>query len=194
MSIVTFYNYTQLVNTLNTTASQKNTGFTAYLQKTYLFTSEVKEATKGSVVAGIKGIDGNNGKPVRDVNETIFPQDSVKLLSATVKLKWETSGKVFGTKLFVVHTALNDTIYKSTASNKGEIDITVEKEGLYNWFLYSKLENKKSIERVIIKPSPAEINRLKIELANFKKEIAAFDEELRALVLDDYLYQNRIVE
>lgn len=194
IAIVTSYSYAQLINRFNTAIAQKNNGFSAYLQKTYLFSNEVKEASKGAVVAGIKGIDGNNGKYIRDVNETIFPQDSVRLLSAAIKLKWETTGKAFGTKLVVVNVATNDTVYNKPASSKGEIDITVEKEGAYNWFLYSKLENKKSINRVIIKPSPAEAGRLQAELENFKKQIAAFDEELRILVLDDYLYQNHIIE
>lgn len=193
-SLETTYSYADFVNKLNTTPSQKNNGFMAYLLKTHFFASEVKEASKGAMVAGVKGVDGNSGKYIRHPDEKIFPQDSVSVLSATVKLKWETTGKAFGTRMIIINSITNDTICNKAASNKGELDIAIEKEGIYTWFLYSKLENKKSIERTIIKPTTAEAKRLKAELENFKKQTAAFDEVLRALVLDDYLYQNHIVE
>jgi hypothetical protein len=190
ISLTTTYSYAQFVNKLNKNSSG---GFMAYLQKTHLFLNEVKESSKGATVAGIKGFNENE-KYVKDPNETIFPQDSVRALSATIKLKWETTGKAYGTKMIVVNITLNDTVYNKQASGKGEMDLMVEKEGTYNWFLYSRLENKKSIERVIIKPSPAEISRLQRGLDDFKKQIASFSEELQVLLLDDYLYQNHISE
>ena len=194
IAIKTTYSYKDFVTTFNTTSFQKNNGFIAYLQKTHMYATEVKESSKGAVIAGGKGIDNNNGRLVRDINETIFPQDSVRILTNTVHLKWETAAKTFGTKLMVVNSQLNDTIHNGQVSNKGELDLAIEKEGVYKWFLFSKLENKKSIVRVIIKPSVAETAKIRNELVNFKKQIAAFDEDLRLLVLDDYLYQNRIIE
>lgn len=194
LSVETVYSYAQFVNRFNTTPSQKNNGFIAYLQKTHLFANTIKESSKGAVIAGVKGIEGNNNNPVKDVNETIFPQDSVRMLTSHVHLKWETTGKSYGTKLLVINTMSNDTIRNVAAAGKGELDITIEQEGIYNWFLYAKLENKKSIERVIIKPSPAETAGLKSRLEDFKKQIAAFDGELKALIWEDYLYQNRIIE
>lgn len=193
VSIKTTYNYIDFVNRFNTKMAEKNT-FNSYLQKTHFFSTEVKESSKGAVVGGLKGIDNNNGKLVRDINETIFPQDSGKVLTNTVHLKWEVAGKTFGTMLIVVNNLSHDTIYNKVASNKGELDIVFEKEGVYSWFLFSKLENKKSINRVIIKPSFTEKSRIQKELEDFKAQITNFDEELQQLLLDDYLYQNSILE
>ena len=194
MAVATDYSYTQLINRFNTTPAQKNNGFSSYLQKTHLYSTEVKESSKGSTIAGIKAIDNNAGKFVRDIYETIFPQDSAKLLANSIILKWEMPNKIFGAKLIVVNIQLNDTLYNSAASNKGEVNVAINKEGTYNWFLYSKMENKKTINRVFIKPNSSEVAALQNELEKFKNQTVIFSEELRALVLDDYLYQNHIVQ
>lgn len=187
------HNYAFLKNAIQQIAAQPKNSFLAYLSKTHLYNSSLQESAKGAAKGGVKGIDNGNMK-LNEKEDRVFPMDSAILLSNTIRLTWPADAKVYGMKLIVINTITKDTLYNEPAPAKLQIDKKIDTEGTYNWFLYSKLENKKTIDRVFIKPDAKMANKLKDNLAQFKNSIASLSEELQALVLEDYLSENRILE
>jgi len=185
--------YRDIVNKLRTISAKTQSFFWEYTKKLHVF-SEIQKSTKGAVAGGTRAIDDKTNKKTDRHNETFFPVDSAKMLSNSIHLKWELENKLFGAKLIVVNKQTNDTVYNKIAPQQGEIELVIEKEGSYNWFIYSGMEKKKYIYRLFIKPGEAERKNLVHLLKGLKTEIAAMDDDLKNMVIEDFLYQNKIAE
>jgi hypothetical protein len=170
---------------------QNKNSFMAYLSSLHVYSS-LQSVSKGAVLAGVKGVEEGGQKAGEEKQDPFQPVDSLKLLSGTINLAWQLDNYVFGSKLLVINQLTNDTVYNKPATQRGQATIAMIKEGTYHWFIYSSLEKKKHVNRVIIKPGTVETKRLLDEIESLKQQVSSFGEELQALLLEDYLFQKRI--
>lgn len=165
-------------------------GFTDYVFKLHA-SREQHEATLGGTIAGVRGLNKN-----RDREEDIvtpFPEDSVSVLSETIRLSWAYPA-IAGERLIVINTKTNDTIYNEPVSNKSEILVTIPSAGSYKWLLFSALENKRKVNRTIIRPTLENIKIMRESITVFKADLESLSGNMREQVLEDYYYRNNIID
>lgn len=186
--------YNAIYDSLKNSSPANSTSFFGYLRRLQFSAGDAEEFTKGGVLGGIKGIDNRRRKAGDENYELALPVDSARMLSGTIRLQWELKEKIFGTRLIVVNIQTKDTVHNSAASNTGDVSLTIEKEGTYNWFLYSSLQKKKKINQVFIKPGAEEVKTAQKKLGEFKAGISALDNLFKELLIEDYLYVEKLVE
>lgn len=182
--------YSQILANLN---AQAPTGFLK-LMDTYKDFSEIETATKGSAVGAAKGLNDRKDAKLLDNDEMISPTDSAKTGAKSITLNWKTKNSFLAGRLYVIHQQTQDTIYNQPATQIGTANIAIEKPGIYNWFIYSKIDKKKRINQCFIRLSEEENEKLKSDFENFKKEIAILDTELQEILIEDYKAKFGIID
>ncbi|HMI08365.1 MAG TPA: hypothetical protein VK528_12510 [Flavobacterium sp.] len=156
--------------------------------------TELGEESKGSIIAGTRGLNDKKGVALEDDERNYAPADLAQIGTSTVQLKWNLREKVPGAKMMVIYTESNDTIYNKPAAQSGTADIPLVKAGNYDWFLYSGMEKKKRINRSFTKLDPAEAKAAADALNIFKKEIAPLSPEMQELLIEEYLSNSNAEE
>jgi len=165
-------------------------GFADYVFKLHAG-REQHQVTLGGTIAGVRGLNKN-----RDTDEGVaapFPEDSVSALSETVRLSWAYPA-IAGERLIVINTKTNDTIYNEPVSTKSEAFVTITSAGNYRWLLFSSLENKRKVNRTIIRPTLENAKIMRESIAAFKADLEPLSGDMRELVLEDYYYRNNIID
>ncbi len=174
--------YSQILNNLNINAP---TSFLKLMSSYHDFT-KIQSETKGSAVGAAKGLNDRKDVELNAREDVFLPLDSAKTGSKSIDLNWKIKNSIMGGRLYVIHQQTKDTIYNQPATNVGKINITIEKTGNYDWFIYSKIDKKRRINQSFIKLSEEESNKMKSDFEAFKKAIAVFDEELQDTLIEEY--------
>lgn len=183
-------NYQKVLQNLN---ASTQTGFLK-LMATYKELNQMETAAIGSSFGAAKGLNDRKDTELIASEENMSPIDSAKTGSKSIDLNWKLKNSIMGGRLYVIHQLTKDTIYNQPATNIGKVSIPIEKTGNYDWFIYSKIDKKKRINQSFVKLSEEEDNKLKADFEDFKKEIVMFDEELQAILIEEYKKKFGIID
>jgi hypothetical protein len=167
--------------------------FWKYIENLY-GTISMGEQTKGSIKAGVKGLnDGKFGPAAQQDFDEFSPVDSALVFADEPKLEWRTDKKILYPHLMIIHADTNDTIYNQPEKLHGSVRPLLQKEGNYKWILYSKADKKNKIVRHFKKISEAEAIAAEAEFARFEKQISGMSEQTRQQLLKDYAVRYKII-
>lgn len=184
------YHLTSIKNQLK---KQIPTSLKKHLLNTHKLMS-IEKFSEGETNAGVRALSKKRlNEMAYQLSEFIYPSDSTRVAADSLQFFWKLNEEVYSARLKIVNTTTNEIVYDQVANNKGDLTIALPKEGNYTWTLYSGLEDKTYIDQSFVKLSPTEVQLLVNEYNEFKAEIEAFELELKVSLLDDYLYENKIV-
>lgn len=167
--------------------------FFGYIANLYTTISRSEE-TKGSIRAGIKGLnDGKDGEAGTTAFDELFPVDSALVNSDAVTLSWRVYKKMSYPKLLVIATSSNDTVYNGEVTLQSSAKIPLNKHGYYKWTLYSKADRRNKLTRCFKKLTADEVMAKSNERARLKKQLANMSEETQQQLLGDYDARNKII-
>jgi|GEM_PF-7102963 len=155
--------------------------------------TELGQTSFGGSIAGTKGLNDKKGKATTD-DQVLSPEEFALITTQTVKLKWSIKDKVPGARMMVVHKESGAVIYNEPGGPSGEIEVALEQNGSYDWYLFSKLENKKRINRTFVKLSEADAKKMSDELNALKKDMAPLTPELQQIMLQEFLEMQTVHE
>ena len=174
---------TQLKNVKTSSATIR---FLDYLNKMYS-DKRSRDESAGSTL----------GAASRGVNEwefTYSPDDSTIMISDTVKLSWDSYHRyTLINKLLVINTRNGDTLYNA-APVVNTLILDNLKEGEYHWSTRIKGQDGiiLKMDNLFYVPSVSKCKSIKEDLKIFTESTSSFSVETRALLLDDYMKQNKI--
>lgn len=167
--------------------------FFDYIANLYKTISRAEE-TKGSIRAGIKGLnDGKDGEAGNSEFDELFPVDSALVNADAVTLRWRVYKKMPYPKLLVIAASSNDTVYNAEVTLQSSAKIPLNKHGYYKWILYSKADRKNKLVRCFKKLTAEEVMSKSNERSRLKKQLATMSEETQRQLLEDYDARNKII-
>ena len=169
------------------TASAGVISFVSYINK-YHHSYEENQESEGKPIAGVRRL--NKNEELRA--DGIFPADSATVIGENVRLQWNPQTTAADDELIVTNAKTEELIIRQAAPAKGSTFVKTDKEGTYNWKIYASMEDKSSIDRIFIKPNAATAKKIQDNLAAFKLQIAAMGDDMKKLLLEEYLIANNI--
>lgn len=173
--------------------SNATTGFLKLMSK-YHELQNAKSEAFGSIKGAGKGLNDKKGAQLLSNQELFFPKDSARTSAKSLELSWKLKNSIMGGRLYVINQQTKDTIYNQPATSEGKATLNLDKSGNYNWFIYSKMDKKKRINQTFIKQSEEENKKMLLDFDSFKKDIALMEEELKAILLEEYKLKYGIIE
>lgn len=167
--------------------------FFDYIANLYTTISRAEE-TKGSIRAGIKGLnDGKYGEAGNSEFDELFPADSALVNADGLTLRWHVYKKLPYPKLVVIAASSNDTVYNAEVTLQSSAKIPLNKHGYYKWILYSKADRRNKLVRCFKKLTAEEVIAKSNERSRLKKQLATMSEETQQQLLIDYDARNKII-
>lgn len=183
-------NYQKILQNLNASIP---TGFLK-LMSTYRELSEMETLGKGSAAGAAKGLNDKKDIEPLESGESISPIDSAKTSSNTIHLNWKLKNSIMNGRMYIIHQITQDTLYNQPANNIGSLSINLEKLGQYDWFIYSKSDKKKRINRSFIKLSEEEASKIRTDFEAFKTGIAMLEDDLKDFLIEEYKLKFGMIE